>query len=176
MQHNFMSIEENKPAMQALLVLAFDLYHLEMTDGYDGSDIAIANQNKAAELLNEIFEMDCIEHPDWEHLVQCTQEEIALFCINKLLHKFTGSWPTPKGEPLYIVVFENPFFGDPESLLDEEREDFALEDLDIQVWTAANLSVDAGWGDDESKELLALERYHAALSYGDHAQSIFRVV
>lgn len=176
MQNKPVSIEDNKPVMQALLVLAFDLYHLQMTDDYDGSDIAIANHNKAGELLNAIFEMDCIEHPDWEHLVQCTQEEIDRFCINKLLNKFSDSWPTPMGEPMYVAVFENPFFGNPDSLLDEQQEDFALEDLDIQVWTAANLSVVAGWSDDESKELLALERYHAALSYGDHAQSIFRVV
>lgn len=152
--------------MQALLVLAFDLYHLEMTDDYDGSDIAIANHNKAAELLSEIFEIDCIEHPDWGHLVHCTQEEIDRFFINKLLNQFTGSWPAPVGKLLYIVVFENPFFGSPDSLLDEQQEDFALEDLEIQVWTAANLSVGAGWSDDESKELLALELYHAALSYG----------
>lgn len=140
------------------------------TDDSESDDISLGNT--MAELAEQefgvVFDEADPELPWGRFFNNATSDEISKMVLSAGIRTLIDAKWVPNEGPLFVVLVETisltEFFEEPKSFANQ-----------IDIWDAANLSVDAGWTEAESATLSELKPFQCLKMYGDFYHTIIRV-
>jgi hypothetical protein len=166
-----LNLDVPAPLNMALLLNA---YYLQLTksdphDTFWGSEEAVEMQAYCGNLTSLCVGFDIAEEDKWTaYTNKATDSEIADYNINQLIERDKDlSSIITSGGRLYCVALEGEELQEWRKTLNRPQA--------VALWTEDNLSVDMGWSDDESLELLNLKVGDMAAHYGDFSHTIIRI-
>lgn len=159
-----------------LLAMTLSAIHLVKTkrdlDGtYYESEDNIELGNKTYFTICDLVGFDINEGSWGDYTIKATCEEIIHYNIEQLLARYQDqlNLKTSKGK-IYLAVMEELNFNlDDWTRLENDSE------LIVKFWDENNISTNAGWDENESKEIGQLNVGEALLNYGDFSHSIIRI-